>query len=267
MLSLVTSLLIRCQSCSQGAEPRSFPLCSACLAALRACPPLCSACGGPDCGTGPCLRPWVRDRVFASISGQYLGTEPGYTVLKRWKVAAAPLFDTRVLSGPPRLPSLPLGTLLVPVPQSFARAWRLGGSPALRIADWLSRRTGLAARILLESPVQTGQRQGELRSEERVANRLRFRLAPGARLPASGTPIVLIDDILTTGHTMREAADALRPYLPGSPIHAYSLVVRPRRESGAQRSGEFSPPSAPAAVSAIPVTSEISAIVSGSSAA
>jgi predicted amidophosphoribosyltransferase len=247
-IDLSLSLLFRCPSCEQGTCARAFPYCATCAALLEPCPALCPSCASPLCPTDPggaCLRPWVgvSNPALQSFSGQYLLLGPGYSVLKSWKVRHGWLANRVVLRGPPRLGALlPPGApaFIVPVPQRLRRAWRLGGSPARVIADWLSRWSRIPVLEALqpaERP-QGARRQGELCGPERLANRLAFASTPGLRLPPEAQ-LILVDDFLTTGHTLRSAAAALRSSQePGVgdtiSIHAFALGARPIRASTAQ---------------------------------
>jgi ComF family protein len=98
--------------------------------------------------------------------------------------------------------------LVVPVPLHPARLRQRGFNPAALLARALARARGvpLAPRALervRDTPSQTGlHRRARARN---VAGA--FRVRPGARIPAR---VWLVDDVVTTGATLREAARALR---------------------------------------------------------
>ncbi len=102
---------------------------------------------------------------------------------------------------------LPAGTVLVPIPASFASLRRRGFNPAAEIARALGRDLALPVRHDLlrrrrEQPKQSGLgRQDRRRSAQGL-----YAGAP----PARGLAIGLVDDVMTTGSTMHAAAAALR---------------------------------------------------------
>lgn len=226
--------LFRCSGCDQEfADPKFFPLCAPCSAALVAAPELCARCGDAHPSL-PATCP--NDHGFdpASIDSFhaiYWLLTPGYQVLKRWKTRGGPAFDRRVLKIPPsRLASLRRlgGQCAIPIPQSFQRSWRLGRSPAELLASWIARELRIPCISALESEARPRQRrQAELSAEERLSNAIGFRL----RRELLGTDyrsVLLVDDFMTTGHTLRRASRALREG-GFSEIHALCLGVRLRR--------------------------------------
>lgn len=94
--------------------------------------------------------------------------------------------------------------IIVPVPTS-RRSMRARG---YRVPDLLARRSGAAVAPLLRLAARVGDQRG-LDRDERARNVV---LAMRARRAAGrgDGPLVLFDDVVTTGATMREAARALR---------------------------------------------------------
>ncbi|MET9700116.1 phosphoribosyltransferase family protein [Streptomyces sp. NPDC006529] len=107
------------------------------------------------------------------------------------------------------------GLVLVPVPSARRQVRARGHDPARRIALAASarlRRAGIPARV---APVLRQRRrvadQAGLGAGQRRANLAgALEVRPGGARPLAGGRLVLVDDLITTGHTLAEAARALR---------------------------------------------------------
>jgi ComF family protein len=133
----------------------------------------------------------------------------------------------------------PAGTVLVPVPSSPAAVRERGHDHARRLAAATARRTGLRARPLLRQARPVADSAG-LTAAERALN---LRGALRARRPLDGLRVLVVDDVVTTGATLREAVRALRA--AGAQVHGVAVVavtpapsgrpgapVRPERDVG-----------------------------------
>jgi predicted amidophosphoribosyltransferase len=123
--------------------------------------------------------------------------------------------------------------LLVPVPSARAAVRARGHDPARRIALAAAgelRRSGIAARVLAVLRQRRAvSDQARLDSRQRLDN-LAGALGTvpgGARLLLAG-PVVLVDDLMTTGASLREAARVVK-----SAVYA----ARVREEMGEHRAG------------------------------
>jgi predicted amidophosphoribosyltransferase len=225
-------LLFNCVHCGFPPHASSFPLCENCLNSLRPSPELCAQCGASRCSPEECFSPWQKSSIHGYFAA-YLLIEPGYSVLKRWKKRKGTAFTRRILS-PDRLD--PGGRLrkdhegdrqtplkaIVPVPQTFDRAWRLGGSPALEISESLGKLLQVPVLDALKPRLGNRKRQAELSMAERLAEVLRFEIKEGISIPES---VLLVDDFMTTGQTLRSAALSLK-FGGARRIRAYCLGVR-----------------------------------------
>lgn len=104
----------------------------------------------------------------------------------------------------------PQDALVVPVPTSMWRRLARGIDHPLAIARGMERATGLPMVACLgrqHRPMQTGSTLETRRRN--VAGSMRVTLAWNGQPPAARV-VVLVDDVMTTGATMREAARAIR---------------------------------------------------------
>jgi predicted amidophosphoribosyltransferase len=235
---MMLSLFFQCPGCREAApSPETLPLCADCAASLVASPALCAGCASPTCG-GACSRPWVAPGAVASYSARYLMVGPGYRVLRRWKINSGTVFDRHVLNADARLrahfQSLQL-TAVTQIPQALHRSWRLGSSPAEKIARWASRELGVPQLSALR-PARAGRqfsRQAELGMSDRLRNRIHFDFNEDCQLPPESR-LLLVDDFMTTGQTLRAAASVLRSR-GASRVHVFTLGVRPLRSGDTLR--------------------------------
>ena len=224
------ALLFECPACHQSLTDReSLPLCGHCHRSLVTAPALCSSCAGLECQPNLCSRPWISQPGIDSFSARFVCVEPGYRVLKLWKTTqAATALDARILSTTPRLAThwqCQNIQVVTWIPQHRERSWKLGGSPAERIARWVARECRIPALGLLLPSSASGPRQAELRIQERLAHRLDFRWDEEAS-PIIGKNVMLVDDFMTTGRTFRVAAQILRGRgVLG--VHVFCLGIRP----------------------------------------
>jgi ComF family protein len=104
-------------------------------------------------------------------------------------------------------PGAALPELVLPVPLASGRLAERGYNQAWELARRVASHLKLQARAdLLLRPVETPH-QAELSRTERLANlRAAFMTDPRQRAALSGRRVALVDDVLTTGATAREAS-------------------------------------------------------------
>jgi predicted amidophosphoribosyltransferase len=113
----------------------------------------------------------------------------------------------------------PPGTVVVPVPSSPAAVRARGHDHARRLARDAARRLRLPSRALL-TPVRAIADSAGLGAAERAAN---LRGALSARRRLDGVVVLVVDDVVTTGASLREAVRALRA--AGARVHGVATVA------------------------------------------
>lgn len=202
-----------CPVCARAVPGPTGEVCPACAAALRELPrPRCNQCGGAAdsaldaCGECLCIgaRPWrhavsvfayggsVRDLVHRLKYGDqpYLARFLGRCMARAWEEHG---------TGVPEI--------LVPVPLHWWRRLRRGYNQAALLAEEVAPALGVPVLPALARTRGT-RRQALLDIGQRQAN-VKGVFAPRPRWPVRGRHVLLLDDVLTTGHTLGEAAGTL----------------------------------------------------------
>lgn len=195
-----------CVVCRQRHEESGEPLvCAGCRVQWRSLPsPICPRCGEPQplrlacrvCADWPAGFGPVRSAVELDARVRPLVHQFKY--LGWWRLADSFAARMAPLLDPAQ------DVELVPIPLAAGRLRRRGYNQAEKLAEALSRRTGIPLvrdRLtrVRETPTQT-----RLTPEGRLANLAdAFAARPGARTP------ILVDDVFTTGATLLSAAGVL----------------------------------------------------------
>ena len=211
-----------CASCWEGLAPITAPICSRCGLPLghTLADPLCAAC-------------WAKPPRLAAIRGgfHYAGSArelilafkhgDGLQLTPYLARLTARLFTE--LAGPE--------TLVIPIPLHRRRYFKRRYNQAAELARHLCSATGYGtfAPNLLHRRRAT-RSQGGLSRRQRQRNLAgAFTVPPAAALELAGRPALLIDDVMTTGATLGEAAKRLEA-AGASGVSALVLarVVRPQ---------------------------------------
>ncbi len=211
---------------------RGLDLCAPCAAELPRNAPCCARCAAPLAHAAPvcgrCLRwvpPW--ERAWAPFRYQ----PPLDYLLQRFK------FDGRLEHGALlgelmalALPSTPAGAaprLLVPVPLHPQRLRQRGFNQAVVLGRELARRATLPLRPDVLARVRRTPPQVALDAR---ARRVNLRGAFALAQPVRGQRVVLLDDVITTGATLGEAARVLlRGGAASVEVWALAVAPAPRR--------------------------------------
>lgn len=156
-----------------------------------------------------CPRCQVSPPPYAAAlsAADYHGAARALILLLKYRGVApvAPFLAERLAALAPRLPAMP--DVVVPVPLGARRRRQRGYNQSGEIGKQLARRLGCgyaerALRRVRETAPQSGLTAAE--REKNVAGAF-----AGAPEQVRGKRVLLVDDVLTTGATAREAAAAL----------------------------------------------------------
>jgi predicted amidophosphoribosyltransferase len=218
-----------------GCEAPGRAVCDRCAAALRVPARRCP----PDPVPAGLAAPWcVAEYAGAARALLLAHKEHGRYGLAR--VLGRALGEAAAAAVPEEVP-----LLLVPVPSGPAVARRRGHDPVLRMARVAAahaRGRGRAAGVLAGlRPARTLQDQAGLDAERRHANLTgALRVPPRHHGRLAGRPVVVVDDIITTGSTAAEACRALRA--AGAQVVGVAVVAATaRRRPGARDVGRWVP--------------------------
>lgn len=207
---LSNRLPARCAVC--GAWP-SAPVCGACTAHFAPARARCITCAAPlkaavaQCGR--CLiEPPPVDASFAAVDYDWPWSEPVLRFKYGGETAWARTFAELMRASPGVQPWLEGVDALVPLPLARARLLERGYNQALLLARALAPRRVEHAWLqrVRETPPQEGLSRTQRQHNVRGAYAVDPRLAPRVQ----GRSVLLIDDVMTSGASVFEAARALR---------------------------------------------------------
>lgn len=203
-----------CLLCERPGGPHA--LCPGCLADLPWNHTACRHCalplpaGQPACAA--CLAtPPLQARTLAPLRYEFPVDHLVAGLKYHGRLAHAPLLGAllrdHVLATVPDLPDL-----LLPVPLHRGRLADRGYNQALEIARPLARATGLAQETRLLQRRRATAPQMSLDADTRARNPQGAFSLDRARLAQLGNPqhVAIIDDVMTTGATLREIAGLLQ---------------------------------------------------------
>jgi predicted amidophosphoribosyltransferase len=214
-LSLV--LPHRCAGCDRPGDV----CCPACFEWLPWLEGGCPGCADPLCAGahagGACPSPAAPAGAAAALAYR----DHAALLVTRCKFegerAAAVVLAAAVLRA---CPPPPVGVLLVPVPTTRARRRRRGYNQAALIAHALATGWGIPAAEALVRTDGAREQVGAGRSARaRQAGSARFTWRPGATAQPP-RHVLLVDDVLTTGATLRACASAVRRAVPTAGVAA-----------------------------------------------
>lgn len=186
---------VLCDGCAADLPRLSGPLCPVCATPLAAPAPAC----------GSCLKaPPAFDATLAPLRYAYPVDGLIRSLKYRCRLASADFFVQAMLAA-----TQPPGTLIVPVPLSAGRLRERGFNQALEIARPLAR----ALNLPLDATSLVRQRetlpQSSLPWRARQGN---VRHAFACTRDLTGTSVVVVDDVMTSGATLDAVARTLKDH-------------------------------------------------------
>ena len=214
----------RCILCGCRAEGRLLDLCAECERELPFNSNACPRCAQPviempDATCGACVRKLPR---YTSAYTLFRYSYPVDHMIRAFKYRND-LAQGRVLGSLlARERSIFASTMdmLLPVPLSERRYAERGYNQARELGRWLQRelQVPLRCNVLLRTPHT--EEQARLGQRERRRN---VRGAFTVMQPVKGARIALLDDVITTGCTVNEAARVLRK-AGASEVHVWAVA-------------------------------------------
>lgn len=204
-----------CLLCEEPVAGDADPLvCSICLGRFRRLShPQCERCGEPrGHATEPCRVCAGWPEGFAGVTSAVWLDDGPRRAIHHLKYGSWPrIADSLARVMVSALRTAP-ATVLVPIPLSRERRRTRGYNQAEALARALGRLTGRLVRTDLIERTRNTRTQTALAPEARQANVHAAFTVPspaGRLLRQSEFPLLLVDDVFTTGATLRAAAQAL----------------------------------------------------------
>ncbi|MBA3340425.1 MAG: ComF family protein [Gemmatimonadaceae bacterium] len=207
---------VTCAACERLLDAgESGVICGRCLLGVRELPhPRCDRCGHPigsyTCRWCPLLPAFVR----AARSFCWIGAGTGGDIVHALKyggwVRAAPAIAQRMQRVPWPRDVIEERTATVAVPLALSRLRERGFNQSVLLAGHLASAWGIPSWPDAIERTRATRSQTELTPAERLGNVAgAFRVSRPALSSIHGAHLILVDDVVTTGATLKACASAL----------------------------------------------------------
>ena len=202
-----------CELCVARLGSGTTVLCDACEGSLTRPGLCCNICAAemPGMGGSPvCGHCQKQHPAFDSVSAALIYSEPVSGLIHDFKynnkLYLAPTLGD-LLARSIKLQRSKLPDVLLPIPLHRSRLQQRGYNQSLEIAKPVSRALGIEIDAHLVTRVRNTDPQTVLKPAHRARNVKRaFKVVS----PVEGKRIALIDDVMTTGHTVNAVAQVLK---------------------------------------------------------
>jgi ComF family protein len=194
-----------CAPCTLRYASPGGPRCPCCANPLGSAEAPGQACGACLAGEPAYDATLVAADYAAPLDGLVLGLKFGA------RLPLAPWFAGQLVEAVLARPGWALPDLLCPVPLGARRLRERGFNQALEIARPLGHALGIALQPRLATRAVETAAQSGVAPRERARNiRGAFEIAPAMAAHIQGRHVGVIDDVMTSGHTLNELAATLK---------------------------------------------------------
>ncbi|MCU0581697.1 MAG: ComF family protein, partial [Syntrophales bacterium] len=209
----------RCTACAKILEERrALPICEACFAGLRfSTSPLCPSCGAPyadqTATDHPCEACLLSPPPFAAMRSVAVYAGVLQDMIHRCKyghdISLGEFLGDMMADFP--YPSFDLNdfTMVMPVPLHIKRLRERGFNQSLLLARAIAGRHKMKLDYLSLTRTTPTPPQTNFGRQEREEN-VKGAFAVARPLRLRGEKVILVDDVYTTGSTVRECARVLK---------------------------------------------------------
>lgn len=151
-------------------------------------------------------------------------TPLNYPLLKSWKASGGRAWNSLISK---QLSKIKFECdLIIPVPQQFARSWKMRGGSSHLFSELISHSLGIPKLALMNYEEPSYEKRATLGLFDRMLSQSAFSL--GKSVPIKNKHILLTDDFLTSGKTLLDAISLLNQAGAGS---VTSLVLASEKAS------------------------------------